>query len=74
MLSTGGTLTSLAQADTGSLAGGAQMDVWEQIVQRDGVVISAALNRDLFIPFLREAFKGVVVVAAVLLQRKEATS
>ena len=63
LMATGGTLTSLAQADTGSLAGGAQMDVWEQIVQRDGVVISAALNRDLFIPFLREAFPGAPVMA-----------
>ena len=63
LMATGGTLTSLAQADTGSLAGGAQMDVWEQIVQRDGVVIPAALNRDLFIPFLREAFPGEPVMA-----------
>lgn len=63
LMATGGTLTSLAQADTGSLAGGAQMDVWEQIVQRDGVVISAAMNRDLFIPFLREAFPGEPVMA-----------
>ena len=63
LMATGGTLTSLAQADTGSLAGGAQMDVWEQIVQRDGVVISSALNRDLFIPFLREAFPGEPVMA-----------
>ena len=63
LMATGGTLTSLAPADTGSLAGGAQMDVWEQIVQRDGVVISAALNRDLFIPFLREAFPGEPVMA-----------
>lgn len=63
LMATGGTLTSLAQADTGSLAGGAQMDVWEQIVQRDGVVISAALNRDLFIPFLRERFPGEPIMA-----------
>ena len=65
LMATGGTLTSLAQADTGSLAGGAQMDVWEQIVQRDGVVISAALNRDLFIPFLREAFPGEQIVTGL---------
>ena len=63
LMATGGTLTSLAQADTGSLAGGAQMDVWEQIVQRDGVVISAALNRDLFVPFLRERFPGEPIMA-----------
>ena len=58
LMSTGGTLTSLAQADTGSLAGGAQMDVWSQIVKRDGVVISGALNRGLFNRFLADAFPG----------------
>lgn len=55
---TGGTLTSLAQADTGTLAGGAQMDVWDQIVKRDSSVISDALNRHLFWKFLERAFPG----------------
>ena len=55
---TGGTLTSLAQADTGSLAGGAQMDVWEQIVASDAAVISEALNRQLFRRFLELRFPG----------------
>lgn len=55
---TGGTLTSLAQADTGSLAGGAQMDVWDQIVSRDSSVISDALNRQMFWRFLEAAFPG----------------
>lgn len=35
LMATGGTLTSLAEAGSGTLAGGAQMDVWEQIVRRD---------------------------------------
>ena len=43
-----------------------------------GVLIIGVMNNLLNLmgvpPFLREAFKGVVVVAAVLLQRKEATS
>jgi phage gp29-like protein len=55
---TGGTLTSLAQADTGTLAGGAQMDVWDQIVMRDSSVISDALNRQLFWKFLERRFPG----------------
>ena len=55
---TGGTLTSLAQADTGSLAGGAQMEVWDQIVQRDSSLISDALNRQLFWHFLERRFPG----------------
>lgn len=71
LMATGGTLTSLAQADTGSLAGGAQMDVWTQIVARDGVAVSAALNRALFAPFLREAFQGRPVLARFDLGRED---
>lgn len=71
LMATGGTLTSLAQADTGSLAGGAQMDVWTQIVARDGVSISAALNRNLFWPFLRAAFPGRPVAARLELGHED---
>ena len=71
LMATGGTLTSLAQADTGSLAGGAQMDVWTQIVARDGVSISAALNRNLFWPFLREQFPGRPVAARLELGHED---
>ena len=56
LMATGGTLTSLAQADTGSLAGGAQMDVWKEIVRRSANVIAGALHRALLLPFLRAAF------------------
>jgi len=58
LLATGGTLTSLAQADTGSLAGGAQMEVWKEIVQRDASYIASALFRDLVRPFMDTAFAG----------------
>ncbi len=58
LLATGGTLTSLAQADTGSLAGGAQMEVWREIVARDGVKIDEALNRSLFRRYLELEFPG----------------
>ncbi len=58
LLATGGTLTSLAQADTGSLAGGAQMKVWEEIVGRDVAVLAAAVNRGLVRPFLEARFPG----------------
>lgn len=63
LMATGGTLTSLAQADTGSLAGGAQMDVWRQIVARDVTVISSAINRALVRPFLEAAFPGKPIAA-----------
>lgn len=56
ILATGGTLATLAEGDTGTLAGNAQENVWRQIVARDGGVISDALNRSLFRPFLAMAF------------------
>ena len=56
LLSTGGTLTSLAQSDTGSLAGGAQMEVWKEIVRRDAGVLSQAVMRSLVKPFLAAKF------------------
>lgn len=56
LLATGGTLTSLAQADTGSLAGGAQMKVWQEIVRRDAGVLSQAVMRSLVKPFLAQKF------------------
>lgn len=58
LMATGGTLTSLAQADTGTLAGGAQMDVWRQVVSRIATVIGAELHRGLVLPFLRMAYPG----------------
>ena len=56
ILATGGTLATLAEGDTGTLAGNAQENVWRQIVARDGGVISDALNRALFRPYLAMAF------------------
>ena len=56
LLATGGTLTSLAQADTGSLAGGAQMQVWREIVRRDAGVLAQAVMRSLVRPYLERAF------------------
>lgn len=70
LMATGGTLTSLAQADTGSLAGGAQMDVWEQIVRRDAEIVGAAMNRGLFRPMLEEAFHGWPLAAVFELGRE----
>ena len=58
LMATGGTLTSLAEAGSGTLAGGAQMDVWEQIVRRDGVAIGAALDRAVARPALAALFPG----------------
>ena len=57
LLSTGGTLTSLAQADTGTLAGGAQMDVWREIVRKDAAVVAQAVNA-MCREYLARAFPG----------------
>ena len=70
LLATGGTLTSLAQADTGSLAGGAQMEVWREIVARDGVKIAEALNRSLFRRYLELEFHGRPMAARFELSNK----
>lgn len=59
LLATGGTLTSLAQADTGSLAGGAQMDVWREIVARDATIIAQSINRDILREFLDRKFPNL---------------
>lgn len=58
ILATGGTLATLAEGDTGTLAGNAQENVWKQIVSRDGAIISDAVNRALFRPFLKQKFPG----------------
>lgn len=57
-LATGGTLGSIAQAGSGTLAGGAQQDVWESIVARDSSVIASAIDRALLRRFLVFAFPG----------------
>lgn len=57
-LATGGTLGSIAEAGSGTLAGGAQADVWREIVARDAAVVGAALMRGLVRPFLERKFPG----------------
>lgn len=58
LLATGGTLTSLAQADTGALAGGAQMEVWKEIVGRDATALAQAVMAALVRPYLERVFWG----------------
>ncbi len=63
LLSTGGTLTSLAEAGSGTLAGNAQMDVWEQIVSRDAKIIGNVIDNKIFRPYLQTLFPGKPIVA-----------
>lgn len=74
LAATGGTLTSLAQADTGSLAGGAQMDVWREVVARDSVLISSAIRRSLCREFLEAAFPGSEIAVDFQLGKEESIS
>lgn len=64
LLATGGTLTSLAEAGSGTLAGNAQMDVWEQIVARDSAIVGAAIEKTLIRPMLERKFPGRPIAAS----------
>jgi phage gp29-like protein len=57
-LATGGTLGSMAESGSGTLAGNAQADVWQAIVARDSGVIAQAVNRNMLRDFLAEMFPG----------------
>ena len=72
LLATGGTLTSLAQSGTGTLAGNAQMDVWREIVSRDGTIIGNALDRGLSRRVCEALFPGQPVLCRFELGRDSA--
>ena len=63
LLGTGGTLTMLAESGSGTLAGNAQQDAFDQIAQADASVISEAFQRDFDAPLLAEAFPNYPVEA-----------
>ena len=58
LMATGGKLTSLAEAGSGTLAGNAQMDVWKEIVTHDARIIGSTINRQLLRPWLDMTFPG----------------
>ena len=74
LLATGGTLTSLAQSGTGTLAGNAQMDVWREIVARDGTIIGNALDRGLSRKVCEALFPGQPVLCRFELGREASIS
>lgn len=65
LLSTGGTLTSLAESGSGTLAGNAQMEVWKQIVRADTRILSNTFNKQLCEQLIKghKDFKGKPVLA-----------
>ena len=65
LLSTGGTLTSLAESGSGTLAGNAQMEVWKQIVRADTRILSNVFNKQLCEGLIKDSkdFRGKPVLA-----------
>ena len=63
LMSTGGTLASLAESGSGTLAGDAQQDEWKRIIRADKRIISNALNKQICEPILRKAFPGKPILA-----------
>lgn len=74
LLATGGTLTSLAESGSGTLAGSAQMEVWQQIVARDAEIIGDAIHRAIVIPFLGMHFPGEKIAVKFELGHEEEQS
>jgi len=60
---TGGLLTMLSEAGSGTLAGGAHSETFMQIARADAVSLSAVLQRDIDLPLLAEAFPGQPALA-----------
>jgi len=60
---TGGLLTVLAEAGSGTLAGGAHSETFLQIARGDAVVISGLLQRSIDLPLLESFFPGQPVLA-----------
>lgn len=58
LMSTGGLLTSLAEAGSGTLAGGAHSETWSEIRRIDSAKLASVINRDIAGRILDRAFPG----------------
>jgi len=63
LTATGGLLTMLSQAGSGTLAGNAHAETFQQIARSDAVVLSGVLQRGIDVPLLAEFFPGEPVQA-----------
>ena len=65
MMATGGTLATLAESGSGTLAGDAQQDEWNRIIRADKRIISNAINKQICERVVRSCadFKGQPVLA-----------
>ena len=67
LLGTGGLLTMLAESGSGTLAGSAHQQAFDQVAKGDAVLVSEALQRDFDKPLLDTAFPGWPVEAGFAL-------
>jgi hypothetical protein len=63
LLGTGGLLTMLTESGSGTLAGSAHQEAFNQVAKADAVMVSEALQRDFDAPMLAAAFPGWPVEA-----------
>ena len=65
MMATGGTLATLAESGTGTLAGDAQQDEWKRIIRADKRIISNAINKQICENIIRNCkdFKDKPILA-----------
>jgi phage gp29-like protein len=63
LLGTGGLLTMLTESGSGTLAGSAHQEAFDQVAKADAVMVAEALQRDFDKPLLATAFPGWPVEA-----------
>jgi len=63
LLGTGGLLTMLTESGSGTLAGNAHQEAFDQVAKADAVMVAEALQRDFDAPMLAAAFPGWPVEA-----------
>lgn len=63
LMSTGGTLASLAESGSGTLAGDAQQDEWLRIIRADKRIVSNRLNKQVCEQILEKNFPGKPILA-----------
>ena len=71
LLGTGGLLTMLTESGSGTLAGSAHQEAFNQVAKADSVMVSEALRRDFDKPLLAAAFPGWPVEAGFELRTEE---
>jgi hypothetical protein len=72
LLGTGGLLTMLTESGSGTLAGSAHQEAFNQVAKADAVMVSEALQRDFDAPLLEAAFPGWPAEAAFELSMEAA--